>query len=310
MFKKSISSILVLTLILLSFTSVYAAVGNAETIERTSDGFINSTAEINALVNEKKLSKETTAEIMNEIKIMEDMGLASFDLTSINISEDDINYTLQYEDIINVVSVRELADNSIELHFTEGEKEDFVVKTADGKIILNGNEVLFTEETFHEYSPLSVDESFYEYPPISLSAGFTYITTSTCPYGSASDYSHLSSTTSVANVTLGTYLRNMTAGAVVAVLAGIVLGGIGSIAAAGTALLSGAATSLIATAVTYNPNSQNLSYSATTYYHKNTKTYEINSTQKVKKIVTYWYAYKNYINHAKTTTLYTYGLWG
>ena len=68
MFKKSIASILTLTLVFLSITGAYATSENLEVVDNNAEGkLINSISEIDTLANQA-LSSNIKNDIMDEIK--------------------------------------------------------------------------------------------------------------------------------------------------------------------------------------------------------------------------------------------------
>jgi len=303
MTKKLIALTLILSLLAAS-TNCILATESAPVFQSENSKLLSSDAEIEDLANVANLSADIKENIKTDINVLEENGLSGFDLTEINISNEEVFYTLEFEDITDIVSVKILQNGSTQLHFIEGSKEDILIKTASGKLYLNGNEVTFSENN-QNVSVATVDSSI-----VSPCAGFTFSTTATCPYGSAADYTYSAGNKNNANVAVGNFIKNITTGTLVSIMfAAMTASGITAGALiAGT--LTGVAGSIINYAVNYNPSSQNLSFKSTTYYHKSTKAYAINNTLKVKKVITKWYSEKNYSNFVKNDTSYTYGVWG
>ena len=234
-------------------------------------------------------TEKEQAYMENEISILESFGLGEFELSGVEKCDEDNVYLLRFENYLDRVSVEVYEDGSVQLNCEEGEKKDVILKTARGELFHNGVKVF-------ENSP-------------SGAKGFTFSTTTACPYGNSSDYSYSAGATNKPNMALGNFLKNMTVAAVVAILFTAITGG-GSLAALGYAALSSIATGMIQYAVLYDPYQTALSCKINTYYHKSTKSYSINNTLKVKKQIIKWYIGKNYKTYRNTITLFTYGVWG
>lgn len=303
MLKKSMSCILIIMLVLLSGASVFA-LGDSVKVSNdiVENKMISDISEIQELTNGDYISEEEEETIISEINVMEEMGLSGFNLTDINVSEDNISYVLNHNNINTIVSVNKMLNGSVELYFVENDKEDILLKTADGRLFLDGQEIIIN---FSSEDDLIGVNSGVTMPR----AGFTYSTTTECPYGSPSQYSYYAGSKNVADLTLPKAIAEMTKTAIVSIMKNALFSGT-NLLALGAAVLTDVAESMIEYAINYDPNEDILSFKSNTYYHNSTHSYTINNTLKVKKVITEWYIGQNYAVADSSTVHFVYGIWG
>lgn len=178
------------------------------------------------LINEyDDMSSEATnfsiLNVMADIDAMEDHYIDT-DLISIQEVDQFSNITYKYEmleDVTSYVDVKENEDGSTIFHFVEGDKENTLSYSADGKMYLDGNQI--TVSTFE-----SINTNSANYP-VSRAAGFEKSYQTSCPVGtSPSQYTGAKTfVTSSQIINFGQSILGMTVGALAGIVATIFFGG-------------------------------------------------------------------------------------
>ena len=291
MFRKSISYALAIVLVLSSFCYVFASTGHIESNENVK------VFDINKFFIEDNVSSDMQSKILEEVAILDEYGAFSSDIVDIIITDEDISYVLDIGSPYTIAKVDKIFNGSVGVRFIEGEKEDYLLKDLDGKLFLDGKE-------------LESANSVGTYTEQSQSRAFTYVSTTICPYGSASQYNYYAGANNDPDLTVEKAIAQMTKAALKSILMDVIFDPTATVASVLSNALLSAAEALVEYAEEYNPTTQVLSYKSYTYYHNSTNSYTINNTLKAKKLIVEWYIGPNYWRISHSNVYYTYGIWG
>lgn len=242
--KKYVSFILCVTMFLTSSIPAFAK-DNFE----LKDEFSLSRNTIEHLTK-TSLENDTYIKIKDSVHFLTNAGIGLSNLQDVEVKEYSIVYTYILDHgIESIIDVREESNGDMVYYFSENEKENELIIATDGKLYLEGNEVIveFNEKDELDIQPMS-----------------TSYNTINCPRGVPSDYTNYYYTQSTANIELGIMIVNITVGAFGAILAylmgpdgGWVIGISGAVAAG-----------LITNISQYDPYTTGLSVIAKIYSHK------------------------------------------
>lgn len=303
MYKKAISVLLVITMLLTSVSVSFADPGLESS--NGSKNWINTKEDIMEISGLSFISDDLEETIMDEVSIMEYAGLTGYDLTGVELlSDGDVEYTLEYMDVVTKVKVQRLFDGTVELNYVEGEKENTVRITPDNGFYVDGHkmDMDFAGAVFSE-SQMSEDEMLPR-------AGFTYSVSKTCPYGSINDYTHPHGGTKYKEFNLNDQLCEFTVALLANIIMSYYMSSLGIMAELVPDMAIESARTLIRSATGMDQYTRYLSCAVNTYYHNSTQSYTINNTLKVKRHRVIWYYNSDYTNYAGTENWYEYGIWG
>jgi hypothetical protein len=190
-------------------------------------------------------------------------------------------------------------------YLEEGEIENQVTLSNDGKIYLDGNEVTFSVEIEKDNNNNSLEA--YKDSVVVRSGGSDQWQTTSCPYGKERDYSDYQFTERVGNIKLNECLELISD----TILRTILLGVGASLASGGTAW------AFVSTFVVYdviqtiracgeilgNENTKYLSFKAKVYYH--TKGHVVGNLLAVQKEKQYWYTQADFEGDYENIIVYS-----
>ena len=190
--KRFLSLVLALSLALTFLVPAYAA------------DMVSAEKDVRSLVRYSVTAEEFQA-LEQDVQFLDENGMGRQMLTSIEKINGKETFVYQLDDqIVSCVSYDVLGNGDTLLNITEGEKHDRMLIKSSGRIFLNGNPVTVTEEASETNEVTPRDGSSY--------------TTTTCPYGSASDYSKQGRQAYTANVEFNNVIKNLTRAAISIVL--------------------------------------------------------------------------------------------
>lgn len=220
--------------------------------------------------------------IKEDVHFLANAGIVTTNLQNIEIKEDSIIYTyIMNNGIETVVGIKENSNGDMSYHFSENEKENDLVITTDGKLYLDGNEVIVES---------------YENEKLEMQPRSTSYNTTTCPRGSSSDYTEYYYTEKNANIQLGVMLQNIATGVLAAILANLA----GPIGAPYAGISYAIAAGILSDFSVSDPNSTALSSQAKIYNHKDGP--YMGSIYR--KLNNKWYSKVNYKGAIKNTISY------
>lgn len=134
-----------ITLIAIMTLSLGTSAFGAESANVFKEGNMN-VAEISAITTTSVNATEV-AEIQEEIGALEKLNLDTYLITEIDTSANVNKYELSIGEYTDIITVDERTDEKISLTIEEGDIVNHFTQTADGRIYLDGNEVIITETT-------------------------------------------------------------------------------------------------------------------------------------------------------------------
>lgn len=276
-FKSCITAFLILTLLLTSCFSIVRA--NISTNSSEDYKFIKN-------MYAHTLSKGEVAQITKEINLLSNCGIEQNDIHGIDKRDENYVYEIAIPDSEDngTVSVKTLKNGDVHYIFKEGSLCDNVIYTHDGKVLLDGKEVVVEHE----------EKLFYEKEDANLRAIYTHAST-TCPYGKAADYNVSAGTINNDNIKLNKRLGSITTNGLASILLKVLK------AALILKISVKLAVFIINNGKIDNPDSKALSHKTKRYYHKNGK--YVKPGMRVMKNVAQWYTKANYkgTSHKKVT---------
>lgn len=244
--------------------------------------------------------------INDEKKVLQDEKLfreMSVDLDKITLEKASATspfvYKIDYEDgIIETAEIRKASNGDIVMDVYDGDLHDTITKTSDGKLLLDGKEVVVESNT-----EVIEEEGFNEDVSVAsqYGRGSVYRTT---PYkGKAADYTKKVKTIKKASVTADKLIRNMTITAIATVLEKSIQPCVPLTLS--VKVLSEAAKKVKPAAERNAPNSKCLSYKLVKYAYKSNS-----KTDKYYKYTGAYYPKKNYEGGKIAHTFYEYNAIG
>ncbi|MDD6881241.1 MAG: hypothetical protein PUE18_06660 [Firmicutes bacterium] len=216
------------------------------------------------LLQKSDINEETelNSYINADLKILDDMGaLVDSKITNINeLQENNLatrKYILDFGDVINTIEVIENTDDAYTVKITENEKMNIFTKTKEGKVIIDGQEVVMTM--------IGQKQSLNDGNAVMPLATETWFQDS-CPYGDTTDYTYLQTTMNYNKTAIkfNVALRSLTFSAFRGALFKSVANWVGI-----TGAKKFAAKTVLSKLIQYNPESKSVSYSIKAYTHKN-----------------------------------------
>lgn len=287
MMKKRIlrcltSIVLVIVLCITSVSSVGA-------VDLGSRGIGKADVVAQELIQKDEKLKVLEDDLCEELATLEKVGLETEFIETTELSEDEIVYVYKLsEEVVNKISI-DVLETRIVLNISEDNICNEVWINDDGTMYIDGKMVGDNDEPIIE-AELSDDK-------LSQRSGeVTNWLTSTCPYGSKSNYTYLLGSKKDSDITLTTAISNLATTAVILILAKELV-------------VSAALSTGLSVVVTWikdrNPTTSGLSYKATNYAHKNyTNTYITPIKKYAYRSDFTWYVKKNYQGDSHKETMY------
>lgn len=242
---------------------------------------------VSLVTGKDTISSAMLNELEDDIAIIKEKCNISAELTNIDVSDDVAVYEYTYKDdgTVSLITVNEMANGAIQIDIKEGTLHNTLLYNSNGSVQMNGNEVAITTQnvqtTNSEIQPLS----YYE-----------FISTSSPPYGSASDYTYKAGKNSLTQVKLGVTWQEATRAGTEAIITGAVIG-LANLPL-GVAIFGGGiatfASMMLSNGKATAPTSQYASFSVDQYYHKTSKAFRANASYSVRKNSGYGYVEKNF----------------
>ncbi len=176
---------------------VMAFSSNIAVFANTNTNYITTQA-VEKLVDDDLNDKEKE-QISNDIVLFNDIGLDKSHLKSVEVKDDSMMYTFLLNNGVESTTEIKYRDNGDTIiHVEENNCIDDIIFTSDGKIFLDGNEVVVSEaeddrETIQKNEARSITTN-----------------TMDCPKGRPSDYTDYNGTENKKNVELSKKLSSMT----------------------------------------------------------------------------------------------------
>lgn len=235
--------------------------------------------------------------VYEDLEMLDSIGLDVNTIVDTTVNdEEEVVYDLELTDTItNEISVEKM-DDGILMNAVEGEKENELLIQDDGRIYLDGKEVVMEEDTLE-------DEEYLEDKGNS-DTNFTQSTGGWYWYESGKAPSRVKKakykpypskpTSKCSNIKLREAIGSVAISVLVAIFVTYITGGSGAITLSGTG--QGALASIMSAFITYDPRTKNMSLK---YYVANCKN---NNRYRRKKC--YIYSKKNYKGKKSTTIEY------
>lgn len=298
---KKMMSLLLAFALMLSLVTPTLATGNADFI-------ITNTASSSSIIDDSSdisldaFSKNERDEIAKQVNKLAELGVFAAEgsrllnvegkKTKIRDAEaNNFRYTVDYGPFSETIEFLEDNDDRLSLHISSDRVDNILTIYSDGKIFLDGNEVIVTyEEDIADKELSSTDDTA---STRSSDRWFQYA----CPYGGAGDYSTFVSSHNKANINMGSNL-----GSIGYSTASLILAGISN----PFSLTLGISAILWGVIAETAPDSYGLSYRALKYRHKNSPVggYISQIGQYVYKWNIDWYARTNYQNYVTNNIQY------
>lgn len=139
---KKLLSVLLTLAMMISMLSVGASAANVETVERLADAQEMIVEDL----GQAQVSTELVKTVAHDQRLLEKAALSSLVEIGEVASDGDVIYEIPYEWGTEYITVAEGEQGNIVLNITDGDKEDELVYTNDGRILLNGNEVIVEDQ--------------------------------------------------------------------------------------------------------------------------------------------------------------------
>lgn len=277
-----------LTSVVLSIVFCVTSVSSVNAVDLGTQGTGKVDIVAQELIQKDDKLKVQEDNLCEELATLEMVGLETEFIETTELSEDEIVYVYELsEGVVNKISV-DMIDTEIVLNIQENNIYNEVRIDDDGTMYIDGemvvdNDNLITEMAlYEEVSPYSGE--------------VTNWLTSTCPYGSKSNYTYLLGSKKDPDITLTTAISNLATTAVILILAKEL---------AVSAALSTGLSVVVTWIKDRNPSTRGLSYKATNYAHKNyTNTYITPIKKYAYRSDFTWYPNKNYKGVSHKETMY------
>lgn len=135
---KKVISVLLTTAMLISMLSVGAYAASAETVERMADAREMITEDL----GQAQVSARLVRTVAHDQELLEKAALSSFVEISEVAPDGNVTYEIPYEWTTEYITVEEDEERNVVLNITDGDKHDELIYTNDGRILLNGGEVI------------------------------------------------------------------------------------------------------------------------------------------------------------------------
>lgn len=286
-FKKVLSLLLTLAVLVTSTFTAYATplLSSADT-----------TMSVQATQIYKTLDKEQQLKVEKDLAEIKSLGILDGSISylidikpcinknSTQVTNSGFTYTVQLDNFINNITI--LSNNREETvyYIQQDEIENILTVKNDGTLLLDGNEIIFSNQTA-ETVQANETITFYQDNP---------------PYGSSSDYNQFYDYVTDSNVGLSKAMKNIAATVFYAIIGSLPVIGPGAAAV-------GIASVLYVAYVELYPDTEYLSYQSSLYYHRNASslTGYINSYGGyVTKYYTSWYAAEDFVDYVETNVYY------
>jgi|GEM_PF-3188230 len=286
--KKQILALALATILttIIPFNNIANAssVGNMESDDFTIDCIDDETV-VDLLKEE--VDEDIVDKVLEDIEIMDNLGMESGLVIDIDVQKDTIVYKLEIcEGVITTMEID--ADNKngdISLAIEEGKSHDEITITDDGKLFLDGNEVIVeTAETVEDETEI-----------IASAGTDRYAVTSAPGSTKAADWSVYKRTISTADIRTAKALGLMTRTAI-----GLIISNFFPLY--GLAYTIGSLVYSLATL--YSPNSTHISCKEKVYYHKTRGQLTYKAGLYAEKRIGTYYAQANYKGNSKSQTYY------
>jgi len=251
-----------------------------------------STEGVKDLLLESDISKYEVASelgtITNEVEILNAFGYDTNTITGADVESGEVVYSIEangtggISDVIEAeVAITETVDGDVTMKFTEYAQQAALVFTNDGKIFLDGDEIVITEETA---------------PSVEGSAIYRM---STVPYGcgSASKYTYYGGIKKW-NIEFNNFICKTP----IVVCASVIAWGVGG--GLGVAILLPTSNQIVNYATTTDGKA--LSARSKMYYNTDYDRFMISSSQGCRKELTDFYSTGHYTHKMNSTPLQTY----
>lgn len=282
--KNNVRKILAVTLMLSMMFSMVTCVWAEDKTEIIGVEMVDAVAE--KIVTENSFSEATEEQVFEDIEILEQIGISVKDIEGASEEKNQLVYSMPVkDDVTDEIVVKKNDVGDITMWVDEGEIHNELILKADGKVILDENEVIYETEEIQSVDENVVSDEVEVYPS---TGGIKWYKASAAPSKLRSaSYKSYSENWRCSSVNLQKALGNIA----YSTLVGLATGG-----ASGGAV--GFTTSAFYELVSYDKNSKCISYIDYIAKGKNNARYF--------KGRRYTYAAKGF--KGKKTTTYSYGI--